>query len=283
MPFSTLFTALPCARQFSEATFLYIVSMQKSNVTYLAGLIGPDVLTAIENDSLNPVFMDLQACSAIEIRYDFFEPSEWQNLSERVRKIAPHALQIGTIRLQQDGGKFSDNKAIERLALWKNILDANEVPEWLDIERNFLAQFAELKKMAAPRGVKLLVSEHNFVRIPNEMELKDYLNDLKRIKADGLKIAAMSNSESDCDRLYKFTKKNRKNFELFAAFGMGKTGKTSRLWSIKEGANLTYGAINSVEAPGQIDVITMRKALNNFEILYSQNDLMAFLSKFGQF
>lgn len=257
--------------------------MQKNNETYLVGLIGPDVLSAIESDNLNPVFMDLQACNALEIRYDFFEVSQWPSLSERVRKVAPHAKQIGTIRLQQDGGKFNDNRAVERLALWKKILDAEQVPEWLDIEYDFLAQFAELKKMAGVKKVKLLVSEHNFVRIPNDLELKDFLSDIKRVKADGLKIAAMSNSETDCDRLYKFTKKNHKSFELFAAFGMGKSGKMSRLWSLKEGANLTYGAINSVEAPGQIDVITMRKALDNFEIIYSQNDLMAFLSKFGQF
>jgi 3-dehydroquinate dehydratase-1 len=64
---------------------------------------------------------------------------------------------------------------------------------------------------------------------------------------------------------------------------MGETGRVSRLWSLKEGANLTYAAIDSVEAPGQIDVQTMKKALDNFEIIYSQSDLTAFLSKFRQF
>ena len=73
------------------------------------------------------------------------------------------------------------------------------------------------------------------------------------------------------------------DFELFAAFGMGDTGRTSRLWSLKEGANLTYAAIDAVEAPGQIDVMTMKKALDSFDTIYSQSDLTAFLSKFRQF
>ena len=257
--------------------------MPKSNEKFLVGLVDKTVLEAIEADSLNPVFMDLQACNAIEIRYDFFETSQWPELSARVRKVAPHAMQIGTIRLKRDGGQFPDAQAVARPALWKQILDAAEIPEWLDLERDCLAQFAELKKLAAARGTRILVSEHNFVRIPNDMELKTLVDDLRRVKADGLKIAAMSNSATDCDRLYKFIKKYSKYFKLFGAFGMGETGRISRLWSLKEGANLTYAAIDSAQAPGQIDVMTSRKALDKFEIIYSQADLCDFLTKFRQF
>ena len=78
--------------------------MPTSNEKFLVGLVGPDVLSAIEEDSLNPVFLDLQACNALEIRYDFFEQSQWPGLSARLRKVAPHAMQIGTVRLHRDGG-----------------------------------------------------------------------------------------------------------------------------------------------------------------------------------
>ena len=59
--------------------------MPTSNEKFLVGLVGPDVLSAIEEDSLNPVFLDLQACNALEIRYDFFEQSQWPGLSARLR------------------------------------------------------------------------------------------------------------------------------------------------------------------------------------------------------
>lgn len=251
-----------------------------SSEKYLVGLIGPETLTAAEGDASHPVRKDLDSCSALEIRYDFFDEKLWPEISARVRRVAPGKLQIGTIRLKHDGGVFPDARVVERLDLWKKILEADQVPEWLDLERDYLANFEELNRMAAGRKVRILISEHNFERIPNDAELEEYVKDVQRFKAPGLKIAAMSNSENDCDRLYKFIKKNAKKFELFAAFGMGETGKVSRLWSLKEGANLTYGAIGRASAPGQIDVLTMKNALQSDSALNSQEELLAFLRKF---
>ena len=85
--------------------------MAKSETKYLVGLVGPEVLAAIEADSRHPVFLDIEACNALEIRYDFFSEKDWPRLSKRVRKIAPHAMQIGTIRLVRDGGKYPDRNA----------------------------------------------------------------------------------------------------------------------------------------------------------------------------
>ena len=133
--------------------------MQVDSTKFLVGLVGPDVLSAIEEDSLNPVFLDLQACNALEIRYDFFEQAQWPGLSGRLRKVAPHAMQIGTIRLHRDGGKFPDRDAVARPELWQKILEAAEVPEWLDLERDCLSQFADLKKAASARGTRILVKK----------------------------------------------------------------------------------------------------------------------------
>lgn len=248
-----------------------------SSTKYLVGLIGPAALEAAEKDANHPVRKDFDRCTAVEIRYDFFEESQWPGLSARVRKVAPGKLQIGTIRLKHDGGTFPDARVVDRMELWSKILDAAEVPEWLDLERDYLANYSKLNDMAALRRVKLLISEHNFERVPSDAELEEYAKELLQFKAPGLKIAAMSNSENDCDRLYKFIKKNFKKFELFAAFGMGETGKVSRLWSLEEGANLTYGAIGKAEAPGQIDVLTMKNALESETALNSQTELLAFL------
>ena len=161
----------------------------------------------------------------------------------------------------------------------KKILEAADVPEWLDLERDCLHDYSGLRELAAPKGVNILVSEHNFTRIPSDLELKNYLTDAKRVKADGIKIAAMSNSDDDCSRLYKFAKK-AKGFKFIAAFGMGETGKISRVWSLKEGANLTYGSIGKAAAPGQIDVALMRKAIDRLENTTSQIELSSFLNIF---
>ena len=246
---------------------------------YLVGLVDPETLAAAESEELHPSRIDYENCDILEIRYDFFAESEWQELSGRVRKIAPNAIQLGTIRLKRDGGTFSDAHATERPALWEKILEAASIPEWLDLERDCLHDYDEILKLAAPKGVKILISEHNFTRIPNDLELKNYLTDVKRVKADGIKIAAMSNTDEDCARLYKFAKR-AKGFKLIAAFGMGETGKISRIWSLKEGANLTYGSIGKAAAPGQIDVALMRKAIDKLDITTSQIELSSFLNIF---
>lgn len=250
---------------------------QKKN---LVGLVSPHVLSAAEADPVSPAVMDLQACDMLEIRYDWFEKGMWPELSARVRRIAPDSQQIGTVRFARDGGTFPDDAAVERPALWKTIFDAPEVPEWMDLERDCLHDYGALAELATPRGTRIIVSEHNFVRIPTLLELKKFAQDAQRVKAAGLKIAAMSNGPLDCQRLYQFASKNAKNFEMFAAFGMGVSGKPSRIWSLHEGANLTYGSIESCAAPGQLDVLTMRKALDAFDGFHSEDDISAFLNKF---
>ena len=253
--------------------------MPTDSQKYLVGLVDPETLAAAESEDLHPSRIDYESCDILEIRYDFFDESDWPTLASRVRKLAPNAIQLGTIRLKRDGGTFPNARAIERPALWRQILEAADVPEWLDLERDYLHDYNELREMARTKGVKILISEHNFTRIPNDLELKNYLTDVKRVKADGIKIAAMSNSDEDCARLYKFAKK-AKGFKFIAAFGMGETGKISRIWSLKEGANLTYGSIGKSAAPGQIDVALMRKAIDRLETTASQLELSSFLNIF---
>ncbi|SOE75326.1 3-dehydroquinate dehydratase [Fibrobacter sp. UWT3] len=253
--------------------------MPASNEKILVGLVGPEVLSAIEADATHPVSIDIGACNALEIRYDFFPEKEWPALSKRVRKIAPHAMQVGTIRLERDGGRFPDRDAYSRIPLWSKILAEGDVPEWLDLEQDCLYDFKNLKNLADLRKTKVLVSQHNFLRIPSQQELDDFARDCLRVKADGLKIAAMSNGETDCERLYKFARIHSQNFELFAAFGMGETGKASRVWSLKEGANLTYGSIGQAQAPGQVDVLKMARALRELPGLTTPADVLNSFAK----
>ncbi|MCF0223876.1 MAG: type I 3-dehydroquinate dehydratase [Fibrobacter sp.] len=251
-----------------------------NDTKYLVGLVSPEILEVAESQTVHPVHLDLNACTALEIRYDFFEESAWKELSERVKNVAPGKLQIGTIRLKRDGGTFPDAKEIQRLDLWEKILEAGEVPQWLDLERDCLHNYESLDKLTAARKVKILISEHNFARVPSESELEQFAKDVKRFNAPGLKLAAMSCTTGDCSRLYKFIRKHSKKFQLFSAFGMGDIGKTSRLWSLKEGANLTYGTLGKVHAPGQIDISTMALAVEQLENMQNEDELFAFLTRY---
>lgn len=216
----------------------------------------------------------VKVCDILEIRYDFFEEPQWKSLSSKIRGLAPHAMQIGTIRLKSDGGTFPTERAGQRLQLWKNIFDAaganpkdssgslcSNIPEIIDLEEDFLEDYEDLKQIAKGRST-IIISKHNFKEVPSTKELNLFADKLLNIQAQGLKIAAMSHCESDNQRLYQFIQKYASQFKYFAAFGMGEAGKTSRINSLNAGANLTYGAIEKTVAPGQMNVLEMRSKMN---------------------
>jgi 3-dehydroquinate dehydratase-1 len=60
---------------------------------------------------------------------------------------------------------------------------------------------------------------------------------------------------------------------------MGETGKASRVWSLKEGANLTYGSIGQAHAPGQVDVLKMARAIRELPDLNTPADVQNSFAK----
>ena len=246
---------------------------------FLVGIVDSEVLDTVESDSAHRMYNDMVACSALEIRYDFFDENEWPTLSSRVRKIAPNAMQVGTIRLKRDGGNFPDDRAKKRLSLWQSIFGAVQVPDWIDLEFDCRDEYSTLNKVIQSSRTKILVSQHDFARVPAKEKLEDFANEVMRVGAPGLKIAAMCNSEKDCELLYSFVQKFAGKFSLFAAFGMGDIGRVTRIWSLKEGANLTYGSIGRAAAPGLLEVPLMDKALNKLSDFQFQSELSAFLSE----
>ena len=128
--------------------------MPTDSQKYLVGLVSPETLTAAESEEFHPARIDYESCDILEIRYDFFDESEWTGLSARIRKLVPKAIQLGTIRLKRDGGTFPDARAIERLGFFEQILNASDIPEWLDLERDCLHDYDKLHELTAPKGVK---------------------------------------------------------------------------------------------------------------------------------
>lgn len=226
----------------------------------IVGLIGPDVIADLENGKQD-VVEAVSGCDVLEIRYDWFEKKCWPELSARLRKVAPKQLQLGTIRLVEDGGKLEGAKAPERLTDWKNILSAEEIPNILDVEYNHIDQFQQLQALAKPRNVDLLISVHDFQGIPDDEDMDSLVQIAEYLHADGVKIAAMSVEVGDTKPLYQFTRRNSKKFKYLAAFAMGETGQASRVLTLQKGGNLTYCSLGKTAVPGQISVTEMHKIL----------------------
>lgn len=240
----------------------------------LAGLISPSVLAEAESDSSGSVLADIRACDCLEIRYDLFDSStDWSQLAARVEHLHPTALLLGTIRLQRDGGNFDNSMASMRLPIWGRILDGEKVPHWLDLELECVRDFEALQGLSAVCGTRVLLSQHHFDGIPPEGELNSFAQQCRHLGAPGFKIACMSHRQGDTARLYSFIRKQAAHFELFSAFAMGATGRASRVYSLACGANLTYGAIGEALAPGQIQVMPMRRLLDDLKLCHEEADV----------
>jgi 3-dehydroquinate dehydratase-1 len=210
---------------------------------FIAGLISPEVLQNAEKNPAGTEAIAIKKCSILEIRYDLFKnEAEWENLSQRVFELSPKALRLGAIRLERDGGKFKNELAAERTALFElGGLD------WVDLERGIKAEkFSQLQKP------KIICSWHLFDRVPSEQELGEFAEECLSLGARGCKVAAMAHSKNDANALYDFAKKYGARFELLSAFAMGEEGRESRARSLEEGANLIYCSIGEALAPGQL-------------------------------
>ena len=248
---------------------------------FFAGVLSAETLRDIEENPLGDLSRAAGLCTALEIRYDLLlsagcPEGSLGSVAERVRSLFPKALLIGTIRLVRDGGTFPDEEALSRAKYFVRILSENVVPDYLDVEAEefagFVPQIEELWKSDERRKdtavpllsefpKKVLVSHHDFQKVPSEEELEKILGVARGPEGrsplcGGLKIACMSTSAGDFDRVYPWIRAVKRNVspELFSCFAMGKTGEDSRIRSLLSGANLTYCSLGRAVAPGQIPV-----------------------------
>lgn len=252
--------------------------IEKKTVPYIAGIVEPQVLAAVEENPRSDVAAEFSQSPALEIRYDLFpDRSDWPNLAARIRRLNASALLIGTIRLDCDGGKLPLEFRTERPACWREILAAEILPDFLDLEYFSLSDFERLHAAAKVLGVKVLVSRHDFTKVPAYEELSREASAAKALGAEGFKIAAMSSALGDCEDLYRFSRDCSGGFSLFAAFAMGESGKLSRIWSLRCGANLSYGVFGNVTAPGQLPMRKMSEIWQNMPETVEKSQILPLL------
>lgn len=262
--------------------------LKNSKEPFFAGVLSAETLSEILQNPQGELSKAARQCSALEIRYDlllaagFFKES-LRDVAGKVRDAFPDALLIGTFRLERDGGKFPDSRAMERAEYICDILTADVFPDFLDIEaEEFVMLEGRIFEVWNDERVcekrkgfwtmrnghrfyqrdfpifddlpkKVLISHHDFQKVPTLDELECLRKCAIGAECAGLKIASMSRSPGDFDHVYPWISSSC-NFDLFSCFAMGKFGEESRTRSLLFGANLTYCSLGASVAPGQIPV-----------------------------
>ena len=114
----------------------------------------------------------------------------------------------------------------------------------------------EMIEVAHENGVKVIMSNHDFFKTPSKEEIVSRLCKMQELGADIVKIALMPEKEEDVLTVLSATLDMKKNHAKVpvVTMSMGGKGVISRVAGEIFGSDMTFGAVNKVSAPGQLEV-----------------------------
>ncbi|MFP4015307.1 MAG: type I 3-dehydroquinate dehydratase [Chitinispirillaceae bacterium] len=115
------------------------------------------------------------------------------------------------------------------------------------------------KMLDAASGKTIMVSEHDFEKMPDRAGLEDLVKRALDQGAHIVKIAAMARTSSDVTRLLRFTEDTD---VPVVAIAMGEVGRISRVMAPLFGSLFTYGYIGESVAPGQLSALKLAEELS---------------------
>jgi 3-dehydroquinate dehydratase-1 len=195
------------------------------------------ICLSIGNIGFEEVLQQLQKVDLAEIRMDLlsFTDEQYKAIFQSHRNI------IATFRSPE--GNYLKLSMMMALAIEGGCAYVDIDIFTPDSFRNTLIHSAK------SRGVKVILSYHNFSETPSSEKLNSLVDELFLLGANIAKVACMANSPAECARVLGLYDK----YQNLVAFCMGEMGRETRLASPMLGAPFTYASIKGKEtAPGQL-------------------------------
>lgn len=167
-----------------------------------------------------------------------------------------------TFRTHGEGGhlpaSLKEYQALLRQAVGSGYVDLADVELFLGHET-----VGELTRLAHNRGVKVILSNHDFQSTPDQEELLHRFWQMEALGADVAKLAVTPRSPEDVLTLLSASLKATHTLSCpVISMSMKGTGVVSRLSGELFGSCLTFGSAGSASAPGQMDVRELKKVLD---------------------
>lgn len=190
----------------------------------------------------------LEHADLVELRLDYFHLLDVENIKQ-LKKLFSIPM-IFTLRSYLQGGEYTGSEE----SRWVHIKNLAQLkPEFFDLESSLPISFFEEFSVQYPE-VKLIVSYHNFIETPSNLE--EIYEEMKKKTAFFYKIAVLSHSCLDTLFLLDFAK--QKDSALIVV-SMGNFGEISRILGPIVGSPITYACVSEEErtALGQFSVETL--------------------------
>ncbi len=231
-----------------------------------------------ELDEISPSGPDL-----VELRVDAWKDIEDGDKSisllRRVRSLLGDMPMILTCRGHWEGGVKEVSERAKDEIYGRAV--SEELVDLVDRELVYgFRRLAEIKALCEPKGVRLIVSFHDFERTPSVPSIYSQLALQIRCGADVAKAAFMPRSEEDVLKVFEATLAVRRDFPdiPLVTMSMGSLGRVSRLAGGLYGSDMSFAAGVSESAPGQIPIGMMR---GSFDLLYGRARLDLFCEEGG--
>ncbi|MEG0662631.1 MAG: type I 3-dehydroquinate dehydratase [Anaerovoracaceae bacterium] len=203
------------------------------------------------------------SCHLIEWRVDYLPKARylsWEENKLRIRTLKAQTKKpiLVTLRTKAEGGNAQVSQG-EYLEFLRGIIQVGE-EVLLDIEAFFLGDCCNtVIKEAREKGIKTLLSHHNFEKTPQLEELKNRFFAMEELGGDVLKLAAMPHAQEDVERLIAAASQVKEDGVKtpLVAISMGELGSKTRIPSAENLSALTFAATDKASAPGQISLEKM--------------------------
>ncbi len=192
----------------------------------------------------------------LELRADLLPKLNVETLMKEISKRKPLKLPLLlTVRNQKEEGAAKVFVDQDKWALFEAALPHVDLVD-IELTSPLLKQVVSLAHRLKKR---VIVSSHYFNTTPSLEHLEGIFRQSKAAGADVTKIAAYAKDRDDLWAMMRFTQGHRD--ESIITIAMGQQGKISRLILPLLGSQFTYSFIGSPQAPGQVDVRTLKEHL----------------------
>lgn len=203
----------------------------------------------------------------VEWRVDYYEKVENINavkeLLASLREILIDTPILFTFRSVKEGGEKEISKEYY-VKLNKEIL-ATKLVDLIDVELFTGDEVVkEIVTAAHDFDIKVIISNHDFLKTPLKEEIIYRLRKMQELEADLPKIAVMPQNQNDVLTLLSATNEMVQKYadRPIITMSMSKIGVISRLSGEIFGSALTFGAAKKASAPGQIAASDLHTLLN---------------------
>ena len=134
----------------------------------------------------------------------------------------------------------------------------------------------ELVEHAHERGVRALLSHHDFERTPQTTEMVEFLLSMAELEADIVKLAVWATAPEDACRLMEVAACVRRQADVpVIAIAMGAHGTITRVACEAFGGAATFCALGEPSAPGQVGLAETRSLIEGLGDILRAADAQA--------